>query len=128
MSSASQPVSKLSATADNNRECENLNELISLVYDSVFDQSRWETAFVKIARYVGGTGAGLFAKDHESDHVRILGLFGVVPPLPGALLAELCPALVRHFLGEREQPLATSDLMPFDQLTSTESYQIGRAH
>jgi DNA-binding CsgD family transcriptional regulator len=123
MSSASQPVSKLSATADNNRERESLNELISLVYDSVFDQSRWENAFVKIARYVGGTGAGLFAKDHESDHVRILGLFGVVPPLPGALFAQLCPALVRHFLGEREQPLATSDLMPFDQLTSTESYR-----
>jgi DNA-binding CsgD family transcriptional regulator/PAS domain-containing protein len=123
MSSALQAASKLSVTADNHRDRESLNDLIGLVYDSVFDQSRWESAFVKIAGYVGGAGAGLFAKEHESDRVRILGLFGVVPPLPGALLAQLCPALVRHFLGEREQPVATSDLMPFDQLTSTESYR-----
>jgi DNA-binding CsgD family transcriptional regulator/PAS domain-containing protein len=123
MSSGSRPVSDLCATPNKNHERESLNELISFIYDGVFDQSRRESAFIKIARYVGGTGAGLFTKDHESDYVQILGLFGVVPPLPGTLLAQLCPALARHFLGEREQPLATSDLMPFDQLTSTESYR-----
>jgi DNA-binding CsgD family transcriptional regulator len=30
---------------------------------------------------------------------------------------------VRHFLGETEQPVATSDLMPFDQLARMESYR-----
>jgi hypothetical protein len=35
MSSASQPVSKLSAAADNNRDCESLNDLISSIYVSI---------------------------------------------------------------------------------------------
>jgi DNA-binding CsgD family transcriptional regulator/PAS domain-containing protein len=122
MSSASQPVSKLSAAADNCRDSGSLNDLISYVYDSVFDQSRWDSAFARIARYVGGTGAVLFAKDHDSEQVRIPCLFGIVPP-PSASFAQVCPTLVRHFLGETEQPVATSDLMPFDQLARMESYR-----
>jgi DNA-binding CsgD family transcriptional regulator len=36
---------------------------------------------------------------------------------------QKCPALEGHFLGEIEQPVATSDLIPFDQLVQTEFYR-----
>jgi hypothetical protein len=58
MSSASQPVSKLSAAADNNSDRESLNDLISLIYDSVVDPSRWASACAKVAGCVGGVGTG----------------------------------------------------------------------
>jgi DNA-binding CsgD family transcriptional regulator/PAS domain-containing protein len=119
---SSQPVSKLPAAADNCRDSESVIDLISYVYDSVFDPSRWDGGCARIARYVGGTGAVLLAKDHNSEQVRIPGLFGIVPP-PSVPFAQVCPALMRHFLGETEQPVATSDLMPFDQLARMESYR-----
>jgi DNA-binding CsgD family transcriptional regulator/PAS domain-containing protein len=123
MSSASQPVSKFSATADNHRERDSLNDLISLVYDSVVDSSRWAGACARVAAYVGGIGAGYFVQDQDSARVRIPLMVGIAPPPPDALFRQIYPALEGHFLGEIEQPVATSDLMPFDQLAETEFYR-----
>jgi hypothetical protein len=74
MSSASQPVSKLSAAADNNRDRESLNDLISLIYDRVVDPSRWASACAKVAGYVGGVGC-LFEKTgarRQADLVKLV--------------------------------------------------------
>jgi hypothetical protein len=113
----------LSAAADNDRDRESLSGLISLVYDSVVDQSRCESAFAGIARYIGSTGVGLFTKDQGAERVRILFMVGIAPPPPDALYRQIYPALEGHFLGEIEQAVATSDLMPFDQLAQTEFYR-----
>ena len=120
MSSASQPGSELSA--DKTRDRESLNDLISLVYDSVVDRSRWAGACARVAAYVGGVGIGYFEQEHDTAHVRIWLMVGITPP-PDALYRPIYPALVGHFLGEIEQPVATSDLMPFDQLAETEFYR-----
>jgi DNA-binding CsgD family transcriptional regulator len=50
-------------------------------------------------------------------------MVGIARPSPNALFAQICPALEGHFLGEIEQPVATSDLIPFDQLVQTEFYR-----
>jgi DNA-binding CsgD family transcriptional regulator/PAS domain-containing protein len=123
MSSASQSGSKLPATADNNRDRESLNDLISLVYDSVVDRSRWAGACARVAAYVGGVGIGYFEREHDTARVRIWLMVGIAPPPPDALYRQIYPALEGHFLGEIEQPVATSDLMPFDQLAETEFYR-----
>jgi len=123
MSSASRPASQLPATADNEHERKSLNDLINLVYDSVLDHSDWESAFAGITCYVGGAGAGLFVKDHNSEHVRVPSLFGVVPLPPRALFGQMYPILAGHFLSEPAQPVATSDLVPFDELVRTELYR-----
>jgi DNA-binding CsgD family transcriptional regulator len=124
MSSASRPASQLSATANNEHERKSLNDLINLVYDSVLDHSDWESAFARITCYVGGAGAGLFVKDHNSEHVRVLSLFGIVPLPPRALFGQMYPILAGHFLSEPGQPVATSDLVPLDELVRTELYRI----
>jgi DNA-binding CsgD family transcriptional regulator len=123
MSSASQPGPKLSAKADNNRDRENLNDLISSVYDSAVDPSRWAGACAGVAAYVGGVGTGCFVQDQDSARVRIPLMVGIVRPPPDALYRQILPALEGHFLGEIGQPVATSDLMPFDQLAQTEFYR-----
>jgi len=123
MSSEPQPDSKLSPTADNNHERESLNDPISLVYDSVVDPSRWAGACARVAAYVGGIGAGYFVQNQDSARVRIPLMVGIAPPPPDALFRQIYPALEGHFLGEIEQPVATSDLMPFDQLVETEFYR-----
>jgi DNA-binding CsgD family transcriptional regulator/PAS domain-containing protein len=124
MGSASQPGSKSSVTADNNCDRESLNDVISSVYDSVLAPCCCDSVFARIACYVGGVGSWFFVKDHNSERVRVLSMFGIVrPPPPSDLFAQMYPALRGHFLGEIEQPVATSDLIPFDELAQTEFYR-----
>jgi DNA-binding CsgD family transcriptional regulator/PAS domain-containing protein len=125
MGSASQPGSKLSAAADNNPDRENLHDLINSIYDSVLASYCCDSVVARIAGYVGGVGSWFFVKDHNSERVRVLSVSGIVRPPPSSeLFAQIYPALRGHFLGEIEQPVATSDLIPFDELARTEFYQI----
>ena len=43
--------------------------------------------------------------------------------LPVALFEPIYPAAEPHFLGDIEQPIATTDLIPFEELTQTELYR-----
>jgi DNA-binding CsgD family transcriptional regulator len=111
------------ASAGSHDDCQQLSDLISIVYDAAIDQSLWENAIEGVAYFVGGAGAGLFHKDVDAQHVSAPHRFGIVWPLPVALFRQIYPAAVGHFLAEIEQPIATADLMPYDELTETGFYQ-----
>jgi DNA-binding CsgD family transcriptional regulator len=118
-----QPFSTLAASADRRKDRQQLSDLISVVYDAAVDQSLWENAIERIASFVGGVGAGIFCKDVDAQHVSAPHRFGIVWPLPVALFRQIYPAAVGHFLAEIEQPIATADLMPYDELTATGFYR-----
>ena len=68
--------------------------------------------------------AGLFCKDvgvHARRRSRTA--FGFQKPLPVALFQQIYPAAEGHFLGDLEQPIATTDLMPFGELAESELYR-----
>ena len=68
--------------------------------------------------------AALFCKDvgaHARRRSRID--FGFREPLPVASFEQIYPAAERHFLGDLEQPIATTDLIPFAELAKTELYR-----
>src|SRR3954470_8443329 len=111
------------ASTDVGVDNQQLSDLISLVYDAAIDQSLWENAIEKVTYFVGGTGAGLFWKDVDAQHVSAPHRFGIAWPLPVALFRQIYPAAVGHFLGEIEQPVATADLMPHDELVKSELYR-----
>src|SRR5712671_5368281 len=116
-------LSDLAASAASRRDRQQLSDLISVVYDAAIDQARWENAIEGVANFVGGVGGGLFCKDIDAQHVSAPHRFGIVWPLPIALFRQIYPAAVGHFLAEIEQPIATADLMPYDELTATAVYQ-----
>src|SRR6267378_1731256 len=117
------PASERVASAGIRKDRQQLSDLISLVYDAAVDQSLWENAIERVAYFVGGVGAGLFCKGVDAQHGLILHSFGIVRPLPVALFRQIYPAAVGHFLAEIEQPIATADLMPYDELTATGFYR-----
>jgi DNA-binding CsgD family transcriptional regulator/PAS domain-containing protein len=117
------PASEPVASAGIRKDRQRLSDLISVVYDAAVDQSLWENAIERAASFVGGVGAGLFCKDVDAQHVSALYRFGIVWPLPVALFRQIYPAAVGHFLAEIEQPIATADLMPYDELTATGFYR-----
>lgn len=117
------PLPELAASAGSHNDNQQLSDLISIVYDAAIDQSRWENAIEGVANFVGGVGGGLFCKDIDAQHVSAPHRFGIAWPLPIALFRQIYPAAVGHFLAEIEQPIATADLMPYDELTATAVYR-----
>jgi DNA-binding CsgD family transcriptional regulator len=49
--------------------------------------------------------------------------FGYQRPIPVALFKQIYPAAEGHFLGDLEAPIATTDLIPFEDVTQTEFYR-----
>ena len=115
-------VSALSAPGDFHDQ-QQLSDLIGIVYDAAIDPSRWEDAIARAAQFVGGTGAGLFCKDVGVPHATIPHRVGFRAPLPVALFQQIYPAAEGHFLGDLEQPIATTDLMSFGELAESELYR-----
>ena len=100
-----------------------LSDLISIIYDAAIDPSFWQGAIERAAGFVGGTGGGLFCKDVGAHHATIPHSFGFRHPLPVALFQQIYPAAQGHFLGDLEQPIATTDLMSFGELAESELYR-----
>jgi DNA-binding CsgD family transcriptional regulator len=108
--------------ACNPDDWQQLSDLIGLIYDAAIDPSLWERAIERSAYFVGGTGAALVCKDVGAHHAATPHIFGV-QRLPVALFEPVYPTLEPHFLGDIEQPIATTDLIPFEELTQTEIYR-----
>ena len=102
---------------------QHLSDLIGAVYDAAIDPSLWESAIVRVVDFVGGCGAALFCKDVGAYHAAGLHGFGYQKPLPVALFRQIYPAAQGHFLGDLEVPIATTDLIPFEDFTQTELYR-----
>ena len=102
---------------------QHLSDLIGAVYDAAIDPSVWESAIVRIADFVGGCGAALFCKDAGAYHAASTHSFGYRKPLPVALFRQIYPAAQGHFLGDLEVPIATTDLISFEDFTQTELYR-----
>ena len=115
-------VSALS-TSDDFDDQQRLSDLISAVYDAAIEASLWESAIERVAGFVGGSGGGLFCKDVGVPHASIPHRVGFQTPLPVALFQQIYPAAEGHFLGDLEQPIATTDLMSFGELAESELYR-----
>ena len=100
-----------------------LSELIGVIYDAAIDPSLWEYAIERAAYFVGGAGAALFCKDVGADHASSAHHFGFEKPMPADLYQKISSSAERHFLGDLEQPIATTDLIPFRELAKTELYR-----
>ena len=117
------PVFEPSASAVSRNDPQHLSDLISVIYDAAIDQSFWDTAIERAAHFVGGTGAGLYCKDVDAQYGVTAHSFGIVRPIPVELFRQMYPVAVRHFLAEIDQPVATTDLIPYNEFTQTGLYR-----
>lgn len=115
------PVSAV-ASARSSDDRQQLSDLIGLIYDAAIDPSLWECAIERAAYFVGGTGAALICKDVGARHAAMPHNFGFQGP-PVALFEPIYPTAEPLFLGDIEQPIAITDLIPFEELTQTEIYR-----
>jgi DNA-binding CsgD family transcriptional regulator len=99
-----------------------LSDLIGVLYDAAINPCLWECAIERAAYFVGGTGAALICKDVGAKNAVAQHEFGF-QRLPVALFEPIYSAAEPHFLGDIEQPIATTDLIPVGELRRTELYR-----
>jgi len=108
-------------------EAEQLSSLIGDIYDAALDPALWPDVLAKSARFVGGSSAGLFFKDATRKSGNLYYDAGGIAPHYKQLYfdtyVKLDPSTTSHVLAEIGEPVATADLMPFDEFLETRFYK-----
>jgi DNA-binding NarL/FixJ family response regulator len=105
---------------------EQLSGLIGQIYDTTLDPSQWVDVLSKAALFVGGTAASLFAKCAASKTGSSAYDYGVDPhyrQLYFDRYIKVDPTTTGQFFADIERPIATADLIPYDQFLTTRFYR-----
>jgi DNA-binding CsgD family transcriptional regulator/PAS domain-containing protein len=100
--------------------------LIGDIYDATLDPSLWVGVLGKATLFVGGCGAALLAKNASSQTGAVVYDYGMDPhyrQLYFEHYIKLDPATTGQFFAELEEPIATADLMPYDEFLATRFYR-----
>jgi len=103
-----------------------LSKLVARIYDAAFDQALWAGVLTDAFEFVGGCGAALFSKDAVSQQGSVYYAVGIQPyyrQLYFDKYIALDPSTTGQFFAEIDQPIATADLMPYDEFLETQFYQ-----
>jgi PAS domain-containing protein len=108
-------------------DAERLSLLIGDIYDAALDPGRWPDALGKVRDYVGGCAAGLYAKDASSNSGNLHYDDGRIELRYVQLYFEryvkFDPSTIGHFFGGICEPMATVDLVPYDEFLQTRFYK-----
>ena len=100
-----------------------LSDLIGVIYDAAIDPSLWESAIERAAYFVGGTGGCAYLQGCRCPQRRRASISSDSRGLAGCPFQPIYPAAEPHFLGDIEQPIATTDLIPFGRTRQSELYR-----
>ncbi|WP_246731689.1 helix-turn-helix transcriptional regulator [Methylocapsa sp. S129] len=109
------------------REIENFSDLIGDIYDTTLDRLLWPDVLKKIARFIDGMAAAVFWSDAANSNAALIFHDGASDPhyrdLYFTKYVKLNPTTTARFFAEVEEPVATSDLLPYDEFLRTRFYR-----
>jgi DNA-binding CsgD family transcriptional regulator/PAS domain-containing protein len=109
------------------RKIEEVSSLIGDIYDAAMDQSLWPGTIGKITTFVGGHAAGLYAKDASTATGGIYyddgGIEQHYVRLYFDKYIKLDPSTTAHFIAQIGEPMATEDVIPYDEFMETRFYK-----
>jgi DNA-binding CsgD family transcriptional regulator len=109
------------------QEREQLSQLIGDIYDAALDPAQWSAALRKSRAFVGGAAAALYSKNAVRKTGRMYCQEGDISrefrQLYIERYAKLDPFSTGHFFAEIEQPIATADVMPYEEFLATRFYK-----
>src|SRR5262245_35265981 len=108
-------------------EAEQLSSVIGDIYDAALDPALWPDVLAETARFVGGFAAGLLFKDATRKSGNLYYDSGGIAPHYKQLYFDtyvrLDPSTTSHVLAEIGEPVATADIMPYDEFLETRFYK-----
>jgi DNA-binding CsgD family transcriptional regulator/PAS domain-containing protein len=104
-----------------------VSSLIADIYDAALDAALWGDVLGKTRDFVGGSAAVLYSKDTTSKSASICYDDGGIDPRYKRLYLDeyvkYDPSTAAEIFAAIEQPLATDDLVPYDEFLQTRHYQ-----
>jgi DNA-binding CsgD family transcriptional regulator len=108
-------------------ETEQLLSLIGGIYDTVLDRALWPEVLGKVSLYVNGVGSSVFWNDAANHRGDVFFEDGGIPQYYRELYfgkyVKLNPCTTARFFAESEEPLATADLVPYEEFLQTRFYR-----
>ena len=103
-----------------------LFELIGEIYDAALDLTLWHDVVGKAGQFVGGPAAAIFSKSPIAGTGNVYYDSGIDPhyrDLYFEKYVKLDPSTTGHYFADIGQPIATADLMPYDEFLETQFYK-----
>jgi DNA-binding CsgD family transcriptional regulator len=114
-------------TQSRTHEIESLSSLIGDIYDTTLDRSLWPHVLKKIAVFVRGSAAAVFWNDASSYSGDVYFEDGGISPFYRDLYFQkyvrLNPITTPRFFAPSDLPVATGDLVPYDEFLKTRFYR-----
>jgi DNA-binding CsgD family transcriptional regulator len=107
-------------------EVERLSTLIGTIYDAALDSTRWVEALDGTKEFVGGQGAALAWKDavaKRGDSHYEIGIDPYYRQLYFDKYIKLDPCTTGQFFAEIGEPVATEDVIAYDEFVQTRIYK-----
>ncbi len=109
------------------QEVSQVSSLIAGIYDAAVNPALWTDVLGKAGDFVGGSAAVLYSKDATRKSANIYYDDGGIDPHYKQLYLDqyvkLDPTSTAEFFVPIEQPVATADLIPYDEFLQTRHYQ-----
>jgi hypothetical protein len=109
------------------QEAERLSALIGDIYDAALDPTLWVDVLGKTKSFIGGQAAALGWKDAVSKRGDTYHDDGGISPHDRRLYfdkyVKLDPCTTGQFFAEIGEPVASEDLIPYDELVQTRVYK-----
>jgi DNA-binding CsgD family transcriptional regulator/PAS domain-containing protein len=113
--------------APRTRAVESVSSLIAEIYDAALEPALWVDVLAKTRDFVGGSAAVLYSKDTTRKSASICYDDGGIDPYYKRLYLDeyvKCdPSTTAEIFATIEQPLATVDLMSYDEFLQTRHYR-----
>jgi hypothetical protein len=108
-------------------QSEQLSALIGEIYDAALDPTLWPKVLAESARFVDGFSAALVFKDANKKSGNLYYDTGDIEPHYKQLYFDtyvrLDPSTTSHVLAEIGEPVATADIMPYDEFLESRFYK-----
>jgi DNA-binding CsgD family transcriptional regulator len=105
---------------------ETLTRLIGNVYDAAVDPTLWISVLDEAALFVGGPAASLCSRDigrKSGDVTYQSGLDPRFAQLYMETYIKFDPTAIGYFMADIEEPVSTTDVMPYEQFIATRFYK-----
>jgi DNA-binding CsgD family transcriptional regulator len=109
-------------------ETAQVSALIGNIYDAALDPSLWPLVLEKANGFVGGVAASLYSKDavNKSGNMFYQNAGGIDPHYQHLYFdtyVKLDPTTTGHFFAELDVPVATNDIIPYEEFLETRFYR-----
>lgn len=108
-------------------DAEDVLALVGGIYDAAIEPALWPAMLSRCAGFVGGIGGGLYAKDVSQKTGNLFFQDGGIPDRFVRLYFEkyvkLDPSTTVHFFGEIGKPIATADIMDYEEFRQTRFFR-----